>query len=231
MSSRWPFFDLRIRTPRLELRPDWDEGLAELAEEAALGVHEPGFMPFNHPWTAVEPDERALGVLQWNWRNRGAHTADQWSLNLLVSVDGRVVGTQGVMATNFAKLRVVETGSWIGLRHQGQGIGKEMRAAALHLAFACLDARLAISGAFDDNERSLGVSRALGYEENGEHWQLRGTEEVPGRIVDLRLTRERWEQHRPDHPITVENLDPCLPLLIAGEAAEPAATPSEDTNG
>ena len=213
MSSRWPFFDLRIRTPRLELRPDWDDGVVQLAEEAALGVHEPGFMPFNHPWTAVEPEARALGVLQWNWRNRGAHTPEKWSLNLLVCVDGAVVGTQSMMADHFARLRVVETGSWIGLRHQGQGIGKEMRAAALHLAFAHLDARIAVSGAFDDNARSIGVSRALGYEDDGEQWQLRGTEEVPGRILRMRLTRERWEQHRPDLDVTVENLDPCLPLL------------------
>ena len=213
MASRWPFFDLRIRTPRLELRPDWDDGVVQLAEEAALGVHEPGFMPFNHPWTAVEPDRRARGVLQWNWGSRSELSAEKWSVNLCVTVDGAVVGTQSLMASHFAKLRIVETGSWIGLRHQGQGIGREMRAAALHLAFAHLDARLAVSGAFDDNERSLGVSRALGYEENGEEWQVRGTEEVPGRIVRLRLTRERWEQHRPAYDITVENLEPCLPLL------------------
>jgi RimJ/RimL family protein N-acetyltransferase len=218
MSARWPFFDLRIRTPRLELRPDWDDGLVELAEEAARGVHEPGFMPFLHPWTVVEPDERALGVLQWNWRNRGAHTPEKWSLNLLVSEGGAVVGTQGLMADDFATLRVVQTGSWIGLRHQGRGIGTEMRAAALHLAFACLDARVALSSAFEDNARSLGVSRALGYEDDGEEWHVRGTEKVPGRVVRLRLSRERWEQHHPAAGISVEGLEPCLPLLGAAPA-------------
>jgi RimJ/RimL family protein N-acetyltransferase len=215
MPARWPLFDLRIRTPRLELRPDWDDGLQQLAEEAARGIHEPGFMPFLNAWTEVEPEARALSVLQWNWRSRGELGPDKWALNLLVCCEGRVIGTQGLMAEHFAKLRTVETGSWIGLAHQGQGIGKEMRAAALHLAFEGLGAERAVSSAFEDNTRSLGVSRALGYEDDGEQWHLRGTDEEPGRTVRLRLTRARWKAHRPEYAITLEHLEPCLPILGA----------------
>ena len=56
-------------------------------------------------------------------------------------------------------MRSVATGSWLGLRHQGHGIGKEMRAAVLHFAFAGLGAIEALSGAWDDNKPSLGVER------------------------------------------------------------------------
>ena len=42
----WPLRHLVLRTPRLELRPDDDAGLLELAEEARLGVHPPELMPF-----------------------------------------------------------------------------------------------------------------------------------------------------------------------------------------
>jgi hypothetical protein len=42
-----------------------------------------------------------------------------------------------------------------------------MRAAVLHLAFAGLGAAEAVSGAFDDNAPSLGVSEKLGYESDG----------------------------------------------------------------
>ena len=42
-----------------------------------------------------------------------------------------------------------------------------MRAAILHLVFAGLGARVAYSGAWHDNERSMRVSRSFGYEENG----------------------------------------------------------------
>jgi hypothetical protein len=48
---------------------------------------------------------------------------------------GVVVGSQGIGGRDFAVLREVHTGSWLGLRYQGQGIGTQMRAAVLHLAF------------------------------------------------------------------------------------------------
>jgi len=44
------------------------------------------------------------------------------------------------------------------LAHQGQGIGREMREAILHLAFAGLGAQEALSGAFEDNVSSLATS-------------------------------------------------------------------------
>lgn len=215
MSPHWPLVDLRIRTPRLELRPDWDEGVAELAEEAALGIHDPDTMPFVTPWSAVGPDERALSVIQWSWRARAEMTADKWALNLLVIVDGRVVGTQGLTAEHFNVLGEVATGSWIGRRHQGRGIGTEMRAAALHFAFAGLGARAATSSAFSDNAASLGVSRHLGYEPDGEGWHVRGVDQQPGRAERLRLTRERWESRRLDVDVTIEGLDPCVAILGA----------------
>jgi hypothetical protein len=42
-----------------------------------------------------------------------------------------------------------------------------MRIATLHLGFLGLDALTAMTGAFDDNPASLGVTRKLGYEPNG----------------------------------------------------------------
>jgi RimJ/RimL family protein N-acetyltransferase len=62
---------------------------------------------------------------------------------------------------------------WIGLEYQGQGIGTEMRAAVLYLAFAGLGADYALSGAFTDNPASLAVSRKLGYGEDGVDREVR----------------------------------------------------------
>ena len=47
----WPFFGLRITTPRLELRIPDDEDLAELFEAARAGIHPADEMPFGIPWT------------------------------------------------------------------------------------------------------------------------------------------------------------------------------------
>jgi RimJ/RimL family protein N-acetyltransferase len=152
-----------LRTPRLELRPDDDPGLLELAQEARLGVHPPETMPFAVPWTDAGPDERARAVLQHHWGERSAVGPRRWSVHLLVRLDGRVIGVQDVEATEFAVTREVDTGSWIGLRHQGRGIGTEMRAAVLTWAFDHLGATRARSAAFVDNAASRRVSEKLGY--------------------------------------------------------------------
>jgi RimJ/RimL family protein N-acetyltransferase len=132
-------------------------------------------------------------------------------LPLAVIAGGVVVGTQDVNAERFAMLRAANTGSWLGRDHQGQGIGKEMRAAVLHLAFEGLGAVVAYSGAWHDNAASQGVSRALGYEENGD--LIRPRLDKPDRMINLKLPRQKW-QRRDD--ITIENLEPCLEMFGIG---------------
>src|SRR5258708_27187187 len=109
----WPFFDLRVRTEHLELGPDGDEGLVALAELAAGGIHEPDTMPFFIPWSDAPPGELERNLLQWHWRQRAELSPQRWSLCFIVSRvhDGRIVGTQGLQATDFAKTPVVATGS------------------------------------------------------------------------------------------------------------------------
>ena len=102
----------------------------------------------------------------------------------------------------------VNTGSWLVRTAQGKGIGKQMRAAVLHLAFAELGAEVAVTSAFADNPASIGVTRSLGYEDNG--WWVDTREGQAARHLRFVLTRERWER-RDD--IQVSGLDPCLPLL------------------
>jgi Acetyltransferases, including N-acetylases of ribosomal proteins len=93
---------------------------------------------------------------------------------------------------------------------QGRGIGKEMRAAILHLAFAGLGADFASSGAFEDNTQSIGVTRSLGYVEKG--WQIEDRDGKPVRDLRFLLDRHVWAQgQRID--IQIDGLAPCLPLL------------------
>jgi hypothetical protein len=53
----WPLFDLRVRTPRLELRGIDDALAVQLADLAAEGIHDPATMPFDRPWTRLPPDD------------------------------------------------------------------------------------------------------------------------------------------------------------------------------
>ena len=212
----WPFFELRVRTPRLELRyPDDDDAVA-LAALAAKGIHPPDFMPFTHAWTDVASPELELKAVQHFWLARANLTPENWALPMAVVVDGAVVGVQDMHAPiDFRVTRLVSTGSWLGMPHQGQGLGKEMRAAVLHLAFAGLGAEVAISAAFLDNASSIGVSRSLGYEDDGYYICMRRGEAA--RQIRFRLERAAWEQRRRDD-IVIEGLEPCLPVLGLGAA-------------
>jgi RimJ/RimL family protein N-acetyltransferase len=215
LTDLWPPFGLVLRTPRLELRLPSLQQLVDLGQLAIDGVHEPDRMPFLVPWTDQLPLERARSTMQWHWRAWGAWTPEDWHLDFVVLLDGVVVGTQEIAARYFPALREVATGSWLGLKYQGRGIGTEMRAAVLQLAFAGLDARCAVSEAYTDNTQSLGVSRRLGYAKDGVRRIVRRGE--PATQQRLRLSRPAWDARR-TVPVEVEGLDPCLPLLGAGNA-------------
>jgi RimJ/RimL family protein N-acetyltransferase len=207
-SSCWPLTELRLRTPRLELRWPSSADLEALAELAADGIHDPSQQPFSFPWTDVPDRERARSVLQYQWRQWGAWQPADWSLEFAVAADGTVVGKQGLFSRDFAVRREVATGSWLGLAHHGQGIGTQMRAAVLFLAFAGLGAEQAVSGAYADNAASLAVSRKLGYREDGtEVHVVRGRSAVLRR---LRLDRAAW-QAAASVPVEITGLEPCLP--------------------
>jgi RimJ/RimL family protein N-acetyltransferase len=219
LSQHWPLTDLRVRTPRLELFLPSPEQLADLADLAAEGIHDPAFMPFLQPWTDESPEQRARGTIQYHWRQWAAWTPQRWSLELVVARDGVVVGTQSVGGNDFGVLREVGTGSWLGRKYHGEGIGTEMRAAVLHLAFAGLGAQWAYSGAFVDNAASLAVSRKLGYVENGYSRHVRRGEPVDE--VGFRMSRADWESHRRT-PVEIDGLEPCLPMFGLGGAEETA---------
>jgi len=207
----WPFFALRITTPRLERRIPDDEDLAELFEAARAGIHPADEMPFGIPWTDGIQEPGALTrFLAFHWSARGALTPENWSLPFAVVADGRVVGTQELMAESFPGSRSVSSGSWLTESAQGRGIGVEMRAAVLHLAFAGLGALEAQTSAWIDNEASQRVSLRLGYVRDGEMLMARRGE--PTRHLRFRLTRDAWQQNHFDG-IEVHGLESCLPLL------------------
>jgi RimJ/RimL family protein N-acetyltransferase len=196
---------LRVRTPRLELRLPAREELDTLREVALCGVHPPEFMPFTVAWT---DDPELVGFLDYHEMRRRDWNPDAWHLELGVWLEGEPVGVQGMESENFAETRVVGTGSWLGRRFQGEGVGTEMRTAVLELAFRGLGAEAARSGAIDGNAASLRVSEKLGYRVVG-----RGTVAPRGVEVDhtdVELRREDW---KPPFAVEIGGLGPCLPLF------------------
>lgn len=213
MTSAWPFFALRGRTARLELRYPDDAALEELARVAAAGVHDPATMPFSVAWTDAPTGALERGLLQYHWGARASLRSDDWNLEFVVVEGGRIVGAQGLLAKAFASDRTVVTGSWLGLAHQGRGVGREMRSAILDLAFHELGAEVALSGAFAHNAASRRVSEVLGYRVVGtDVMDCRG---VPREHLSLRLDRADWLA-RPHARAVWEGLEACRGLLGAG---------------
>ena len=204
LSDHLPEFGLRLTTPRLELRLPDNEELAALGEVAAEGIHAPDAMPFTVPWT--DQENLVEAVVRFHWGQMSRTKPEEWSMPFVVFLDGRPIGKQDLSGKNYAITREAETGSWLGRAYHGKGIGTEMRAAVLHLAFAGLDAVEAVSAAHADNAASLGVSRKLGYVEDGVQRHV-----VRDKLMimqGLRLTREAWERHR-TVPVEVHGLEGC----------------------
>jgi RimJ/RimL family protein N-acetyltransferase len=206
----WPLFELSVTTPRLTLRTLRDTDFDEMCALIEGGIHPPDVMPFTIPWTELEPPELQRQAMQYHWRQRAGWKADEWTLDFGVWEDGRLVGQQGISANHFAKLREVLSGSWVGMSHQGRGIGKEMRAAVLHFTFETLGARRARTEAFADNAASLAVTRSFGYSPNGDEYQVRRDE--PAHYLRFVLDRETWAASRRDD-ITVEGFGPCRTMF------------------
>ena len=210
IEDHWPFFALRVRTPRLEVRVVDDDIGVQLGELAARGVHDPATMPFSIPWTDAPADELPRNSLQHYWLSRAQLRPESWSLSLAALVDAEVVGGGGLVAEEFPRRRSFETGSWMGRAFQGEGLGFELRQACLHLGFAGLGGEVATTAAWHDNAASLGVTAKLPYEPNGEEVLLR--REVPDRMLRFRMPRAAWEAVRRDD-IEIDGLAPCLPVL------------------
>jgi RimJ/RimL family protein N-acetyltransferase len=212
-AALWPLEELVLTTPRLELRPDDDAGLRELVDLARLGVHPPEEMPFVVPWTDADAADLGRSSVQFHWQQRATLGPQDWTVQFLVRADGRVIGEQSLAAVDFALTREVVTGSWVGMRLQGQGYGTEMRAAVLAFAFEHLGANRARSAAFVDNPASLAVSAKLGYRRDGSQWLVRR-----GRCVEqvrLVLGPEDFAGHRPDWRLDVAGAQCCRALLGA----------------
>ncbi len=212
LETAWPLFGLRIRSEHLVLRLPTDEDLPAFVDLGKAGIHPPDEMPFAMAWSVVPSPAFERGFVQHHWLMRATWTPQAWTLNLLVEMEGRPIGTQSLEAKDYPIHRTVGTGSWLGRAFQGRGYGTEMRAAMLAFAFDGLGARVAESDAFTDNLASTGVSRSLGYRDNG--IGSLAPQGVSRETRRFRMTVEDWRS-RPRPHVEIEGLEACRELFGA----------------
>jgi RimJ/RimL family protein N-acetyltransferase len=220
LSDLWPTFGLTLSTARLVLRLPTEAELPALARVAADGVHGEGERPFLTPWTEGTPQERARSVLGSYWDALASWSSDSWRLGLGVFLrTGEALGVASLRAADFRVNREVTTSSWLGVAWQGQGYGTEARTALLTLAFDHLGATDATSEVFQDNHRSQGVSRKLGYQPDGISRDRRGEEVL---VSDrLRLTAEGWNANTQKGEVRVSGVEQAVPMFIGEPDGRP----------
>jgi RimJ/RimL family protein N-acetyltransferase len=163
LTDLFPPLGLRVVAGPLELRGLTDDLITELCATAEAGIHDPGAMPFYFPWSAAPAGQLSRNTAAYHWGKRATFSPEDFSLDLAVVLDGRVIGAQGVAAKHFPVTRTGETGSWLGREFQGRGLGTTMRRAICALLFDHLGFEEITSAAFVDNPASLAVSRKVGF--------------------------------------------------------------------
>jgi RimJ/RimL family protein N-acetyltransferase len=194
-----PLLALRISAGPVELRGITDDLLGPIAG-LALDIHDPDYMPFFVPWSRWSAQEMPRVVAQHYWGQRSSFSPAKWSADFAVFYDGELVGVQGFGTSDYLILRTGETGSWLGRRFQGKGIGTAMRQVICAFLFDHAGARRITSAAFTDNPASLAVSRKTGYADNGtEPFNRMGKPAIIRRLV-----LEPANLLRYSHDLTVE---------------------------
>lgn len=204
--------EVRVSTPRIELVGATDVLLAQLQSIVREGKADAEPAPYDDPMSLYDddPEARVRHWLQGIWRGRGSVTSDSWRLYFVVMLDGQPVGMQDLIGDGFRHFGRVATFSWVSRDVRRRGVATEMRQAILHLAFDGLGAAEATTDAFLDNHGSNGVSRALGYQENGTDWATRRGE--PGQLQRWRLTQEEWRRNR-RNDIDLQGVADCREAL------------------
>lgn len=199
-------FGLRVEAGDLTLRLFRDSDLPDYAELISSPLFADEAADHVFDWWASDPVVRLREGQKWLWQARANITPQDWVITMGVFEGARLIGAQDVSARDFAKRRVVDSGSYLRLDAQGRGIGTLMRQMMLVLAFDHLGAVRAESGAIVGNSSSLAVSRHCGYSLNGTAVTLNGETRVELQRVVLRPDTFV----RPDVDVRVSGLTPEL---------------------
>ena len=213
MEEIFPPFGLRITSGAVEMRVMRDQDIPELVELIHDGIQAPDLpMPFLNDWHVQpfqpgSPEGFPTASLAWWWSQRAKFAPEDWHFALAVRREGVLVGMQDMHAKNFPQTLHVETGSWLGLRHQGGGTRTLMRQLAVGFAFDELAARSCGSGYIVGNHASAAVSRKTGYVANGLNRIVQQTAQGPIGVDEQRVLVMPRTYVRPHGAVRIQGAD------------------------
>jgi RimJ/RimL family protein N-acetyltransferase len=211
LAEIWPVRGLRLRTAGLDLRPLTE---ADLPGLCAIFPTDVDLDPAATRYAALgDGANRRVILAQAYWRQLGLWSPHDWALPFAVRRGGELIGTQTLEGPDWTVERIVDSSSWLVPESRGSGLGTQMRAAILELAFTHLGARAAITSAVVTNGASLGVSRSLGYVDTHRSVLNRSGEA----LQHLRLDADAWAASARGSGVRVEGVQAALPLFGLGE--------------
>ena len=210
----WPPYGLVVESGDLRMTALREADVPEVLDVVAGGIHDPSWTPFLFPWTDAPAEEMPANYLRF-YASTLTRTVDGGvSLELVVRRNGQVIGMQGMNGPDVAGTRRLETGSWLGLPFQGQGLGTRMRRMMCALAFDGLGLDAVTSSAWEDNAASRRVSEKVGYRETGRgEAERRG---VPTGEMYFELRPE--ELVRGDEPVRITGAEELRLFLGLGHS-------------
>lgn len=205
----WPPYGLVVRAGELTMTALRESDVPEVVALVEAGIHDPDAMPFSFPWTRAPAEEIPGNYMRFFGRTLAGTGDGNAALELVVRRGGEIVGLQALNGQDVRTTRRLESGSWLGRRFQGQGIGLAMRQAICAVAFDHLGLDAVTSGAWADNPRSLRISERVGYRVTArEQWDREGE---PCEMVLVELLPEHFVPG-PD-PVEVEGAEPLRRFL------------------
>ena len=147
----WPLHGIRLRTADLDLQVMTEADLPHALRRSCPTTSRSN----PHATTYAGLDDRANRraiLAQGYWRALGMWSPDDWALPFVVRSRRRGRRrAQWLEGPDWRADRTVDSSSWLVAPARGRGLGKQMRAAVLALAFGPLRADAAISSAVVDN--------------------------------------------------------------------------------
>jgi RimJ/RimL family protein N-acetyltransferase len=205
MGWREHFKDLRIETLRVALVVGDDALVDRLGDVAAEHVTPMNPTPFRVTWDHLPAEERKAFIVGRQAECWDTFSLEGWRVPLVVCVDGVPVGEVLLSGQRFREARTFGTAGWLGEPWRGQGLGFEMRRAALQFGFGALSADRAITQSFSDNAAALAVTKRLKYDLSGASLYVGGGN-TGRRLLHHRLGRRKWESYVRSDRITMEGM-------------------------
>lgn len=212
LAEAWPLHGIRLTTADLELQPATEAALPALFEILPADL-EADPAATRYAGVGEAANHRAI-LAQSYWRAMGLWSPHDWVLPFVVLRDGVPIGMQALEGPDYGTERTVDSWSWLAGPARGRGLGKQMRAAILELAFTHLGAKTAVSSAVVTNHGSLGVSRSLGYAETHQSVLSHNGQT----LQHLRLEADDWTASGRGAAVRVEGVGAALPFFGLGQA-------------